>query len=442
MKYLPVIGLEIHIELKCQSKMFCSCPAYHFGKKANTQVCPTCLGLPGALPFPNRDAINKAIKFGLALGCTISEVSKFDRKHYFYPDLPKGYQISQYDLPFSKNGEWVSANGKTIGIRRIHLEEDTGKLVHTKVNGKDCSLVDYNRSGVPLVELVTEPDFTAKEEVYEFTEAVQKIVRYLDISDADMEKGSMRLEANISLREEGKRELPDYKVELKNINSFRFLVKAIGIEIGRQEKILVGGGKLTQETRGYNEAKNLTVLQRTKEEAKDYRYFPEPDIPPFTFTPEEVEMIKRELPELPDAKVKRLISHFGLKPEDARRLSETRSRSDFFEHAVKLGKDLGITPGVIANLMVNKNMDSVYQEPGELVKKVVEVVNVVYASVKETEIAVEAVLSENPKAVVDYRNGKIQILGFLLGQTQGKLKGKGDPKEIRRLILEKIQGNS
>ncbi|KKR78919.1 MAG: Aspartyl/glutamyl-tRNA(Asn/Gln) amidotransferase subunit B, partial [Microgenomates group bacterium GW2011_GWB1_40_9] len=309
--YEPVIGLEVHVELKTNSKMFCGCPADHFGKEPNTQTCPVCLGLPGALPVPNKKAIEWCIKLGLALHCTVPAESKFDRKNYFYPDLPKGYQISQYDKPLCENG-WIQINDRKIRIRRVHQEEDTGKLQHIEAEGQQVTLVDFNRSGVPLVEIVTEPDFHTIDEVDQYVKQIRRIIRYLDISNADMEKGSMRLEPSISLRVSGSDELPNYRVELKNINSFRFVRKAIEFEIKRQSEILDLGETIVQQTRGWNESKQVTLPQREKEEAHDYRYFPEPDIPPMRFTNVFVEGIRKQIPELPDAKKSRFMKTYNM----------------------------------------------------------------------------------------------------------------------------------
>ena len=435
-KFEPIIGLEVHIELSTKSKMFCGCPADHFGKKANTQVCPVCLGLPGALPFANAQAIKDTIKFGSALGCDISEFSKFDRKHYFYPDLPKGYQISQYDLPLCKAGAWKSKTGKEIKITRIHLEEDTGKLIH---QGSD-SQIDFNRSGVPLVELVTEPDFRDSVLIDEFLKDIQQVVRYLNISTGDMEKGSMRLEANISLSADGK--LPDYKVELKNINSFRFLRKAIDWEIKRQEELLLDGKKISQETRGWNEAKGETVSQRTKEEANDYRYFPEPDIPPITISAQEISKIKKQIPELPWEKRERYAKEYALNADAVAVLTDNTNLSEYFERAVEVAKSKEISAAEIARVIVNQKLNEKYPEPSGLVAELYKISKREFASHEDIKKACSEVLAENKKAVEDFQNGKVEVLGFLIGQTQKILKGTGEPKSVKEILLKEIENGS
>lgn len=424
MNYEPVIGLEIHVELKTKSKMFCGCPADHFGKKPNTQTCPVCLGMPGALPVPNKKAVEWTIMLGLALGSEISEVSKFDRKHYFYPDLPKGYQISQYDQPLCHGGKI----GR-VRIHRVHLEEDTGKLVHTK----NMTLVDFNRSGVPLVEIVTEPDIHSAQEAKEFLKKLHQIVRYLGISDADMEKGSMRLEPNISLRKIGEKGLPLYKVEVKNINSFRFATLAINYEIERHARILNEGKIPVQETRGWDEAKWATVSQRSKEEAADYRYFPEPDIPPMRFSRSQISDIRRQIPELPDTKKGRFMKTYGLNEYDASLLTETRALADYFEEAVKIRGTL--TPKHIANWIINRNIDRDQTLPAKLIEQIVQAKR----TVSFDEKMLEEVIKNNQKAVEDYKKGKDQALMFLVGQAMRISKTKISGDVVKKALIDKIR---
>ena len=440
--YRPIIGMEVHVELATKTKMFCSCPADHFAKLANTQVCPICLGLPGALPIANKAAIDSTIKFGLALNCQISKFSKFDRKHYFYPDLPKAYQISQYDLPFCTAGNFILPSGKRIDITRIHLEEDTAKLVHETVNNQKVSLIDFNRSSVPLMEMVTEPNFDNADDAIEFLKEVQRIVRHLGISTADMEKGSLRLEANVSMAPNQDiwppKKLPNYKVELKNINSFKFLKKALEAEFIRQSEALEAGENLIQETRGYDSVKNRTFSQRTKEEAQDYRYFPEPDLPPIILQEKEIQSLKNSLPELPDDKRKKY-QKLGLQDNYIEFLVEEMSAGKYFERVVEYAQKLGVSVKQLAGVIVNQRMHEEITDPALLVKKLYELSKKEFAPTKEVEKAVGQVIAEQPKAVTDYQNGKTDVLGFLIGQVQKILKGTGDPKTIRELLVVKLQ---
>lgn len=428
MSWQTVLGFEVHVELATNSKMFCGCPADHFGKPPNSQTCPVCLGLPGALPVPNIKAIQWCIKLGLALNCDINLFSKFDRKNYFYPDLPKGYQISQYDLPFCKNGSIELSSGKKIQITRVHMEEDTGKLQHVG----DKTLVDFNRSGVPLVEIVTEPDFDNTDDATEYLKEIQSIIRFLEISSADMEKGSMRIEANISVRKVGDTKLPPFKVEVKNVNSFRFVKKAIEYEVSRQIEVLESGGIPVQETRGFNESKGITVSQRSKEEAKDYRYFPEPDIPPLTFTPNQITTWKKELPLLP-AQIRSLLVSQGVSQQKANLVASDYDRYNMYTKIVQKGFEtvkaidiISNTPPDISNNL-NKILDWAKAKYAAGVSNLDQL----------TELA-KSVISTNPKVVLDIKAGKTQALFFLVGQMRKELPNIDVPTAqtiLKKLIL-------
>ncbi len=448
MTYEPVVGLEVHIELSTKSKMFCSCSADYFGKEPNTHTCPICLGLPGALPKANIESIKFVQKLGMALNCKAQLSSKFDRKNYFYPDLPKGFQISQYDLPFAKSGyleiETENANRKKIRITRAHLEEDTGKLTHAAVDGRRVTLIDFNRSGVPLVEIVSEPDMNSSFEVKDYAQKLQQIARYLEISDADMEKGSMRIEPNVSLRQKGSKVLPNYKVELKNINSFKFARAAVEYEIGRQTKILEKGKIPDLETRGWNEAKKETYSQRGKELAHDYRYFPEPDLAPFIFKAQEIATLKSQVPELPGQKFARFTQTYQLTPYDAQILTRDVNVAQFFEETVKIATGHGLSTKEIANTLINKNVQVNSTLPAQLVKSLVQSKAKAKISNEELTATVSLVLKENPGAVSDFNRGKETAIMFLTGQTLRKLKVPVHPREvtekIKNILASKSQG--
>ncbi len=441
MPYKLVCGLEVHAELKTKSKMFCSCKNNPFGaKEPNIYTCPVCLGMPGALPVANRQAIEWTIKLGLALNCKINLFSKFDRKNYFYPDLPKGYQISQYDIPFCYDGYIDTTEGR-VRIHRIHLEEDTAKLSHQEIDldgdGKleKATLIDFNRSSVPLVEIVTEPDIISAIQAKEYGQKLRQIMRYLDIANCDMEKGGMRLEANISLRKEGHQELPDYKVECKNINSFKFLESAINYEVIRQTEILQNGEKPIQETRGYNPATSKTFSQRTKEDAADYRYFPDPDLPPIEFTTEEIEKIRATLPELPSVKAIRLVKNYGISEKVAQELTINKQKSEFFEEILKVAQKENLDCQKIINSLINKKIEFEFTEPAsEVVKRFK--TNSTSETIDKAELQslIQKVLENNQDAVTKYKAGKTAVIGFLIGQIMQKIGKKADVNQVREVL--------
>jgi aspartyl-tRNA(Asn)/glutamyl-tRNA(Gln) amidotransferase subunit B len=488
MKYMPVIGMEVHAEIKTKSKMFCACKnGLGLEKEPNVNICPVCTAQPGTLPVPNRVAIESVQKVGLALGCNLRLRSKFDRKNYFYPDLPKGYQISQYDEPLCEAGE-IEIEGKMMQITRVHLEEDTGKLNHP--SGTDYTLVDLNRAGVPLMELVTEPDFSSGKEARMFCQRLQQILRYLDVSDADMEKGQMRCEVNISLHKEGEDRLSGTKVEIKNLNSFRVVEKAIEYEIRRQTEALENGEKIIQETRGWDENRQETVSQRKKESAHDYRYFPEPDIPPLHFTEEYVEALRGDLPELPQQKEKRFQEEYQLNADDAVVLASDVDLAHYFEavmsdltakldsdevaaskekvfklaanyiitelrkHLIKANetiKDIKITPenfaeliGIIANGKINSSaaqivLEEMYQGGDNDPSHIIDRKNLAQVSdVGELEKMADQVLANNQKSVDDYKAGKQNALQFLMGQVMKETKGKANPQVVLEILKNKL----
>jgi aspartyl-tRNA(Asn)/glutamyl-tRNA(Gln) amidotransferase subunit B len=465
--YIPTIGLEIHAELKTRTKMFCSCLNNPTELQPNRNVCPICLGHPGTLPTINKEAVLSVIRLGLALGGRIATNSHFDRKSYFYPDLPKGYQISQYERPLVEGGML-----KGVRIRRVHLEEDTGRLLHELGSkGQEVSLVDFNRAGVPLMELVTEPDIKTAEEAVVFAKELQRILRYLGISNADMEKGEMRVEANVSLD-------MGTKVELKNINSFRAVEEAIKYEIARQEEILREGGKIFQETRGWNEKGGVTESQRSKESAHDYRYFPEPDLPPLNLNIFDFEEIKRHLPELPEAKRHRFVQEFGLSWDRVEMLIDQKEVADYFEAAAsELSQpsvngyqllfnylmsdlrglmndkgvaiaDLKISPEELAHLVwliesgkissrIAKDLLLKMFETGEDPETLITSSGVkLIADEQELEELVKEIIAMNPQAVADYKKGKGGAIQFLIGQAMAKTKGQAGPEKLKHLFMK------
>jgi len=478
MPYKSVIGLEIHIELNTKSKMFCSCLNNSNERRANINICPTCTAQPGTLPVINKEAVNKVIKTGLSLNCKISEKSKFDRKNYFYPDLPKGYQISQYDKPLCLDG-FIKIDGKEVRIRRVHLEEDTGRLIHPE--GESYSLVDFNRAGVPLMELVTEPDIDSAKEAKAFAEELHRIFHYLNISDADMEKGEMRVEVNLSLSKK-KGELGT-KVEVKNLNSFRSVERSIDYEIKRQTEALDKGEKIIQETRGWDDAKGITISQREKEEAHDYRYFPEPDLPLLHFKKEDIDKIRAEIPELPQQKRDRLKKEFGLDENFIEIFVQKKDLGEYFEKVVSefepglLHKKLSdlikissnylitdlqgllkgdsvadtkflITPENFAEfiqLVCDKTISSkiakmvleeMFKSGGDPSDIIREKGLTQISDESEIEKVVREVISKNPELVEDYKKGKETVVQYLIGQIMAQTKGKANPQVANKLLKQ------
>ena len=477
-EYEAVIGLEVHVQVRTESKMFCSCPN-RYGQDPNTLVCPVCMGYPGVLPTPNKEAIRRTVVAGLMTDCEIARFSKFDRKSYFYPDMPKNYQLSQYDLPFCEHGR-VHIHGKGfsgeeledhyIGITRIHLEEDVAKLTHFS----GTSGVDYNRAGVPLMEIVSEPDMRTPDEAYAYLTALKQIMQYAEISDCDMEKGQMRCDVNISIRPKGQKEFGT-KIEIKNLNSFRAAHRSLEYEIWRQAEVLDEGGSLQQETRGWNDDRGETYLMRTKEDAHDYRYFPCPDLLPVTFTDDQVEKISAELPELPEARRERFVNEYDITPYDAHVLTLDKATADYFDVGAKLVK----TPKILANWIISELLRELSEAKitigkcvvtpamlaemvglleqgsinGKIAKKVLaemiksgksaaKIVEEKGLSQVSDESAIEGfvdqAIAENQPQVQQYLDGNPKIIQYFVGQVMKLSRGKANPQMVIKLLKEKL----
>ncbi|MGA7932253.1 MAG: Asp-tRNA(Asn)/Glu-tRNA(Gln) amidotransferase subunit GatB [Kovacikia sp.] len=488
--YEAVIGLETHVQLKTHTKIFCHC-ATTFGNTPNTQVCPVCTGMPGVLPVLNQKVLEYAVKAGLALNCQIAPYSKFDRKQYFYPDLPKDYQISQYDLPIAEHG-WLeielvdkesgTATRKKIGITRLHMEEDAGKLVHggsERLSGSTYSLVDYNRTGVPLAEIVSEPDMRSGQEAAEYAQELRRILRYLGVSDGNMQEGSLRCDVNISVRPVGQQEF-GVKVEIKNMNSFNAIQRAIEYEIERQTEAIEAGERIIQETRLWEEGSQRTISMRVKEGSSDYRYFPEPDLGPIEVSTKQLEQWRGELPELPNQKRQRYESEWALSAYDARVMTDDRAKAEYFEATVAAGappkqaanwimgdisaylnanNDLNITDlalkpqelaeliGLIENSTISTTaaktvLPKLLAEGGSPTQRVEQEGLIQISDTSVIDAAIEEVLTAFPKELEQYRNGKTKMLGFFVGQVMKKTSGRADPKLTNQLLAKRLSGES
>jgi aspartyl-tRNA(Asn)/glutamyl-tRNA(Gln) amidotransferase subunit B len=457
-----VIGMEVHVQPTTRSKMFCGCAIGNVGDPPNSNVCEVCLGMPGTLPVINKAALEACLKTALALSCEVPRHTKFDRKNYMYPDLPKGYQISQYDLPMSVNGT-MDVDGRHVRIRRVHLEEDTGKLIHAgdKLHRAQESFVDLNRAGVPLMEIVTEPDLRSADQARDYAVALRTLLRTIGASEADMEKGQLRAEPNISLRRAGSGEL-GVKTELKNINSFRALHKAILFEVGRQTEVLESGGTVVQETRGWSDAEQRTFSQRSKEFAEDYRYFPEPDLPPLELDPAWIEELRSGLPELPGARRGRLGSQYGLPAADAVLIAADRDLADLFEGAVTAGAEAKPAANWIIGEVAPSGKFPTPEHLAEVVKLVTaasitrdQAREVLFESIetgrspaaivgehgfaqvsdeRSLEVELQAVIAGNPRAVEDYRGGKRQAIGALMADLT-----KRAPQANRKVAIQLLE---
>jgi aspartyl-tRNA(Asn)/glutamyl-tRNA(Gln) amidotransferase subunit B len=471
MKYDVVIGIEVHIQLKTKTKIFCGCGTA-FGAEPNTLVCPVCLGFPGVLPVLNQWVIEYAMIASLALNCKITPLSRFHRKNYFYPDLPKAYQISQYDEPLSVQGYIDLPTGKRVGITRTHMEEDAGKLIHS---GDGKSLVDYNRTGIPLLEIVSEPDISTPQEAYDYLTTLKAIIKYTGVSDCNMEEGSLRCDVNISIKPEGSITLGT-KAEIKNLNSFKAVEKALTYEIQRQIKVVDSGNKVVQETRLWDEKKQITSSMRSKEEAHDYRYFPDPDLPPIQINQEYIQSIQETIPELPQAKTKRFISQYSLPEYDVQILVADKDLSDFYEETVHLFvnpkivsnwiitellcllgetktgiKDCHVTPedlsrilhmieaGTISGKIGKDVLLEVFRTgmPPEQIVKEKGLTQI--TDINELESMIEKILQENPKAVEQYREGKKQAMGFFVGQVMRLTSGKAHPEAVNEILKKRLE---